>query len=227
MLSGLLNRLRRAWRDLAGRGPLADPRRRRLILAALGALVVAVAIWAAAVSVRSEVDSADQRIATGGSVPPGSVPALIAPGRLRGLVNRVVAREGRLPRFVTLTFDRLNATIQVTEPVGRGWRTRDLVWNGTTITPGAVHTLTRNPTNEAWSPYEVDLDAPARIIARRGGIGLGGYAFTNAGVFKRALPITDGVGIVWVMNFARGGHTVQVIANAAGAVLRVGKPLGS
>jgi hypothetical protein len=227
VLSGRLDGLRGRWGDLTHRGPLGDPRRRRVILAVLGALAVAVAIWATAVSVRSEVESGDQRVATGGSVPPGSVPALIAPGRLRGLVDRVVAREGRLPRFVTLTFDRLNATIQVTEPVGRGWQTRDLVWNGRTITPGAVHVLSRDPVNQAWSPYEVDLDVPARIIARRSGIGLGGYTFTNAGVFKRALPITDGVGIVWVMNFARGGRTVQVIANAAGAVLRVGKPLGS
>jgi hypothetical protein len=217
--------LRGRGRALARSGPLADPRRRRAALVALAGLALAAAIWATTVSIRAEAGAADPRIGPGAAVPAGDVPALIAPGRLRVLVDRVVARERRLPRFVALTFDAQNATLQVVEPVGVGWRGRDFVWNGTRVDPGRTVSFTRNPTNNAWSPYEVDLDAPARIIANRARLGLGDYRFNNAGVFKRALPITDGVGIIWVINFERGGRLVQVIANAAGAVLRVGEPL--
>ena len=192
------------------------------------ALLLGVAVWATTVSIRSELDAAEPRLdPTAAIVRDADVPALIAPGGLRAFVDRAVAREGRLPRFVSLTFDRLNATLQVVERAGDGWRLRNLVWNGRAIVSEHTEPVIRDPNNNAWSPYEVDLDAPARIIAGRGRLGLPDYTFSNAGVFKRALPVTDGVGIIWVINFQRGDHTVQVIANAAGGVLRVGAPLGS
>jgi hypothetical protein len=207
------------WRTVA--------RSRAARLVGLG-LLLAAAIWATTVSIRSELNAAEQRIdVQTGSVRAGEVPGLVAPGGLRRLVDHVVAREHRLPRFVTLTFDDLNATLQVVERAGGGWRVRNVVWNGRRVVSEHTEPVIRNPTNNAWSPYEVDLDAPARIIAGRSELGLGDYRFSNAGVFKRALPITDGVGIIWVINFQRGERTVQVIANAAGAVLRVGAPLGS
>jgi hypothetical protein len=201
-------------------------RSRPVRLVGLG-LVLAAAVWATTVSIRSELDAGEQRIDVRAVPASSGIPELFAPGGLRRLVDRVVAREGRLPRFVTLTFDELNATLQVVERAGLGWRVRNVVWNGHAIVSEDTQPLVRDPNNNAWSPYEVDLDAPARIVGERGGLGLSGYRFRNAGVFKRALPVTDGVGIIWVINFQRGERTVQVIANAAGAVLRVGAPLGS
>ena len=92
---------------------------------------------------------------------------------------------------------------------------------------GADRVLVRSDLSGTFQLYElasgeVHVFQAKAIIFATGGFGKIYKTTSNAHTLTG-----DGVGIIWVVNFQRDGRKVQVIANAAGNVLRVGAPLGS